>query len=99
MHVIENEKNQYAQQRKHPRYEVPYTVAECVLTRDESEVKFTGLICNYSKSGICLHTSQALDTGQTIRFQSKEPRLSETAIVRWFKNESICSFRVGLEFI
>ena len=87
------------QRRRHPRYEVPYTVAECALTRDESEVIFTALICNYSESGICLHTSQTVTTGQEIKIQSKEPKLSETAIVRWFKNESICSYRIGLEFV
>ena len=87
------------QKRRHPRYEVPYTVAECALTRDESEVNFTALICNYSEAGICLHSSQALTNGQTIKIQSKDPKLSETAVVRWFKNESICSYRIGLEFV
>jgi hypothetical protein len=87
------------EKRRHPRYEVPYTVAECVLSHNESEVNFIGLICNYSESGLCIHTSQALSTGQEIRIQSEEPKLSEKAIVRWTKDESAFSFRIGLEFI
>jgi hypothetical protein len=89
----------FEQKRRHPRYEVPYTVAECVLSRDEREINFIGLICNYSKGGVCIHTAHALDTGQTISIESKDPKLSETAIVRWFKDESAYSYRVGLEFI
>ena len=90
---------EFEQKRKYPRYEVPYTVAECVLSHDESEVSFIGLIRNYSKGGVCIHTSQPLGKGQTISIESKEPKLSETAIVRWFKDESVSSFRVGLEFV
>ena len=87
------------EKRRHPRYEVPYTVAECILTHDGSEINFIGLICNYSKSGICIHTAQPLATGQTIDIQSEDPKLSETAIVRWAKDESVSSYRIGLEFI
>ena len=90
---------EFEQKRRHPRYEVPYTVAECVLSHDESEVNFIGLICNYSKGGVCIHTAHPLATGQTISIQSEDPKLSETAIVRWFNDESVTSFRVGLEFI
>ena len=90
---------EFEQKRKYPRYEVPYTVAECVLSHDESEVSFIGLIRNYSKGGVCIHTSQSLTTGQTISIESKDPKLSETAIVRWLKDDSVSSFRVGLEFI
>ena len=90
---------EFEQKRKHPRYEVPYTIAECVLSNDENEVSFIGLIRNYSKGGVCIHTSQPLATGQTISIESKDPKLSETAVVRWFKDESVSSFRVGLVFI
>ena len=87
------------ERRRHPRHEVPYTIAECVISHDGSEINFVGLICNYSESGVCLHTSQILTVGQKIRIQSTDPGLSETAIVRWSKNESAFSYRVGLEFI
>lgn len=95
----EVEKDMKVEKRRHPRSEFPYTVAECVLSHDGSEVNFVGLICNCSESGVCLHTSHALTNGQTIRIQSEDPKLSETAIVRWFKNESACSYKIGLEFI
>ena len=90
---------EFENKRRHPRYEVPYTVAECVLSHDESEVNFIGLICNYSKGGVCLYTSQPLATGQTISLQSKDPKLSEKATVRWAKDESVSSYRIGLEFV
>jgi hypothetical protein len=90
---------EFENKRRHPRYEVPYTVAECVLSHDESEINFIGLICNYSKGGVCIHTSHPLNEGEKISIQSDNPKLSETAIVRWFKDESLSSFRVGLEFI
>jgi len=90
---------EFEQKRRYPRYEVPYTVAECVLSQDAREVNFIGLICNYSKGGACIHTAQPLAIGETISIQSEDPKLSETAIVRWFKDESVSSYRIGLEFI
>ena len=90
---------EFKNKRKYPRYEVPYTVAECVLSHDESEVNFIGLICNYSEAGVCIHTAQPLATGQTINIKSVDPKLSETAVVRWFKDESVSSYRIGLEFV
>ena len=90
---------EFENRRRYPRYEVPYTVAECALSHNESEVIFVGLLCNYSKGGACMHTAQPLAIGQRISIESKDPKLSETAVVRWFKDESVSSFRVGLEFI
>ena len=87
------------QERKHPRYEGHYAIAECVVNRHESELEFISLICNYSAGGVCLHTTQRLAEGQKIRIRSKNLKLSETAIVRWFENESAWLYRVGLEFV
>ena len=86
------------EKRNHPRYEVPCSLAECALEYEYTEVKFIGLVCNCSLSGMCLQTSQPLTTGQRIKIKSKDPKLSETAIVRWFKNESVCAYRAGSEF-
>jgi hypothetical protein len=90
---------EFENRRRHPRYEVPYTVAECALIHAESEVNFIGLICNYSEGGVCIHTSQPLSIGERISIQSENPKLSQTATVRWFKDESVSSYRIGLEFI
>jgi len=87
------------ERRRHPRYEVPYTLAECVLSHSDSEVNFVGLICNHSKSGVCINTSLELNTGQTITIKSKDLSLSKDAIVRWARNESACSFKIGLEYV
>ena len=88
------------ERRRHTRYEVSYNIAECVLTHSESAAKFVGLVCNYSKSGICIITYQALSAGQKIAIKCKKPQLSNptTAIVRWAKNDSSCSCKAGLEF-
>ena len=88
------------ERRRHARYEVSYNIAECVLTHSENAENFVGLVCNYSESGICIITCQALAAGQKIMIKCKEPELTppKTAIVRWAKNDSVCSCKAGLEF-
>lgn len=87
------------ERRKYPRHEVPYTLAECVLGHSDREVDFVGFICNHSECGVCINTSLELNTGQTITITSKDLELSKKAIVRWARNESTCSYKIGLEFV
>ena len=96
---VEGGTNMTLERRRHPRKEVPYNLADCILSHTGNEISFVGLICNYSKSGVCLNTTQGLDAGQTITIKSKDLELSKTAVVRWAKNESVCSYKIGLEFV
>ena len=88
------------ERRRHARYAASYKIAECIMKHSESAVNFVGLVCNYSESGICIITCQALAAGQKISIRCKEPELftPKTAIVRWAKSESSCSCKAGLEF-
>ena len=95
----EVETNMTFEKRRHPRKEVPYHLADCMLSHTGNEISFVGLICNYSDSGVCLNTTQGLNAGQTITIKCKDPELTKTAVVRWAKNETVCSFKIGLEFI
>lgn len=57
----------------------------------------TGLIRDFSYSGLCIITHHPLERGQEIVIDSLLMSESLTAVVRWCDNMGDATYRVGLE--
>ena len=63
-----------------------------------SDAVLSGLIKDYSNSGLCLIAQQSLKKGQEIIVNSIIMPYSKTATVRWQQNIGNATYKVGLEF-
>jgi len=86
------------ERRKYRRNELTAGV-QYTYPSEFSETILKGTITNYSNAGICLIVSQPLAEGREIIVRSMGLSSSKRAIVRWQKNISRYTYRLGLEYI
>jgi hypothetical protein len=58
----------------------------------------TGLLHNFSYSGLCIITHDPIQEGQEILVKSSLMSNSITAVVRWCSDIGNSTYKVGLEF-
>jgi hypothetical protein len=58
----------------------------------------TGLLHDFSYSGLCMITHQPFQEGQEIVIKSSLMSNSISAVVRWCSNTGTATYKVGLEF-
>ncbi len=94
-----NSHNLTENRRKDERKDFSYVVLEFVLHPDTAYEIFVGYTFNISDTGMCIHTSAALKSGQELILKSDEPRLYKKAAVRWVERYDSFFYKVGLEFV
>ena len=63
-----------------------------------SDTVLSGLIKDYSNSGLCLIAQQSLKEGQEIIVNSVIMPYSKKAVVRWHQEVGNATYKIGLEF-
>ena len=63
-----------------------------------SDAVLSGLIKDYSNSGLCLIAQQSLKEGQEIVVNSVIMPYSKKAVVRWHQEVGNATYKIGLEF-
>jgi hypothetical protein len=58
----------------------------------------TGLLHDFSSSGLCMITQHPLQEGQEILLKSSLMSNSINAVVRWCSNTGSSAYKAGLEF-
>jgi hypothetical protein len=82
--------------RKYERCDVSQIIAYSIPSYDEKVS--TGLLHNFSYSGLCIITQYPLQGGQEILVKSSMISNSTTAVVRWCNDMGNTMYKVGLEF-
>jgi hypothetical protein len=85
------------EKREHERDSFSQTIYYALEPRISGSV-FSGLMVNYSFSGMCMETHYPLRDGQEIAIHSVLFAGVMPAVVRWTKRDAGAAFRVGLEF-
>jgi hypothetical protein len=88
-----------SRQRKYSRCNVYQIIRYSLLPCIDDKVS-TGLLHDFSYSGFCMTTLQALQEGQEISVKSTLMDNSVTSVVRWCCNTETGNsvYRAGLEF-
>jgi hypothetical protein len=84
--------------RKYSRCDFSQIIAYSLLPRIDDNV-LTGLLSDFSYSGLCIITHHPVQEGQEILVQSSLMSNSITAVVRWCNHLDNSTYKVGLEFI
>ena len=71
-------------------------ISYSLLPRVDDKVS-TGLLCNFSYSGMCIMTHHPLQERQEIVVKSTPLNNSITAVARWCRDTSNSTYKVGLE--
>jgi hypothetical protein len=83
--------------RKYERCDVSQIIAYSIPS-DNGHGSLTGLLCDYSYSGLCLISNQPLQDGQEILVKSSLMTDSTTATVCWCKDIGNNTYKIGLKF-
>ena len=87
------------EKRKYSRCNFPQIIAYSLLLPLHIDNKFsTGLIHDFSYSGLCIITQHPLPEGQEILVKSSLMSSPITALVRWCGDTGNSTYKVGLEF-
>ena len=84
-------------QRSHERSNLN-EIVEYFQHPDTSSQYLTGMLSNFSYSGLCIITHHPLQAGQEIIIKRFLMSYSITAIVRWCNDMGNNTYAVGLEF-
>ena len=85
------------EKRKYSRCDFSQIILYSLLPNIDDEVT-TGLLQDFSYSGLCIRTHHPLQEGQEIVVKSTLLNNSITAVVRWCRDPSNTTYKVGLEF-
>jgi len=85
------------EKRKYSRCDCSQIILYYLLPHTDDEV-ITGLLQDFSYSGLCIRTHHPLQEGQEILVKSTLMSNSITAVVRWCRDTSNSMYKVGLEF-
>ena len=89
---------QTSDKRRHARKYIA-KATECVLTQPPSPNEmFDCIVADISTSGLCLLTTQPIESGQEITMMNHIFPSPRTAIVRWSEEYKGLYYRSGLEF-
>ena len=89
---------QTSDRRRHERKYIA-KATECVLTQPPSPNEmFDCIVADISTSGLCLLTTQPIESGQEITMMNHIFPSPRTAIVRWSEEYKGLYYRSGLEF-
>jgi hypothetical protein len=83
--------------RKYSRCDFSQIIVYSLLPHIDDNVS-TGLLHDYSYSGMCIITHDPIQEGQEILVKSSLISNSITAVVRWCRDTSNSIYKVGLEF-
>ena len=83
--------------RKYSRCDFSQIIGYSLLPHIDDKVS-TGLLHDYSYSGMCIITHDPIQEGQVILVKSSLISNSITAVVRWCSDMCNSTYKVGLEF-
>lgn len=83
--------------RKYSRCDFSQIIVYTLLPHIDDKV-LTGLLHDYSYSGMCIITHDPIQEGQEILVKSSLISNSITTVVRWCRDTSNSIYKVGLEF-
>ena len=83
--------------RKYSRCDFSQIVTYCALPHNNNDIS-TGLLRDFSYSGLCIITHHPLQIGREVVVKSSLLSDSITAVVRWCKDIGNATYKVGLEF-
>ena len=84
------------ERRKHYRHEFPILVPVEYTVRSSEEDTFSGFITNISASGLCLLTSNSLESESEIRLRDNRHIPFQTGKVLWVQEVNQRQYKVGL---
>jgi PilZ domain len=87
------DKNMQSDQRKHERFNFPYTI-ECLDPYSPDKI-IRGIAMNISESGLCLYIPQSLNKGQEITIRSIIYNYPQKATVCWSEAYDDLYYRIG----
>jgi hypothetical protein len=85
------------EKRKYSRCGFSQIILYSLLTDIDDKVS-TGLLQDFSYSGMCIMTLRPFQERQEIVVKSTRLNNSITAVVRWCRDTSNSTYKVGLEF-
>jgi hypothetical protein len=85
------------ERRKYSRYNISQTIAYSLPPHIDNNFS-TGLIHDFSNSGLCIITQHPLPEGQEIFVKSGRVSSPITVLVRWCGDTGNSIYKVGLEF-
>jgi len=85
-----------AGKRKYSRCDFSQIVTYSLLPHIDENIS-TGLLHDFSYSGLCIVTNQRLQQGQEIFVKSGLMSNSKITVVRWCSNAGNSTYKVGLE--
>lgn len=85
------------EKRKYSRCDCSQIILYYLLPHTDDEVT-TGLLQDFSYTGLCIRTHRPLQEGQEILVNSTLMSNSITAAVRWCRDTGNSIYNVGLEF-
>jgi len=85
------------EKRKYSRCGFSQIILYSLLTDIDDKVS-TGLLHDFSYSGMCIMTLRPFQERQEIVVKSTRLNNSITAVVRWCRDTSNSTYKVGLEF-
>jgi hypothetical protein len=83
--------------RKYSRSDFSQIITYSLLPYIDEKVS-TGLLHDFSYSGLCIVTQHPLEKGQEILVKSSLLSNSMTAVVQWCSDIGNSTYKVGLEF-
>ena len=86
-----------AEKRKYSRCDFSQIILYSLPPHIDDEIT-TGLLQDFSYSGLCIRTHHPLQEGQEILVKSSLMSNSITAVVRWCSHMGNTTYKVGLVF-
>jgi len=83
--------------RRHLRCDFSQIITYSLLPQTDDKV-LTGLLHDFSYSGLCIITYEPIQESQEILLKTGITKTSITAVARWCSNMGNSTYEVGLEF-